>query len=649
MNLKKITLVLVGACMLLAGQAQIIKRNCGTMEHLQMLKDQDPSVEQNMRDIEQYTAEFIAKGGNSGSRAVVTIPVVVHVLYNTSAQNISDALIQAQIAQLNLDFARLNADASSTPAAFASVAANTNVQFCLAQRDPNGNPTTGIVRKATTVTSFSSNNAVKYSSSGGDNAWAASSYLNLWVCNLGGGLLGYAQFPGGAAATDGVVVLYTSVGSRTVPGSASPYNYGRTATHEVGHWLNLYHIWGDDGTACTGSDNVSDTPNQADENYGCPTFPTISCSNGPNGDMFMNYMDYTNDACMNMFTIGQTARIQSLFGTGGSRVGLLTSLGCQAPSTSSCGTPSGLASSGITTTTATVSWAAVSGAVSYNLQYKTSAATTWTTVTSTTTSKALSGLTAGTAYNYQVQAVCSAASSNYSAASSFTTTSAGGATCSNNYESNNTRTSGTSIAVNTDIVSMLGTSGDNDYFKFTNTTAAKNIYVTLTNLPLDYDLKLYNSSGTTLATSQNGGTTAEGIKYNNAPVGTYYARVYGYNNAYTASACYTLRASTSSTTFRFGDEEQNDSNKPMSDMQYSLYPNPSSGMVNLDMYFDEAMEKVNVRVFDMMGREVRAYEFNEAVGNLKANIDMNDAANGIYHVVISSPAGKEMKKMIINR
>lgn len=634
---------------MLTGQAQITKRNCGTMEHLQMLKDLDPVLEQNMRDIEDYTTEYIANGGNSGSRAVVTIPVVVHVLYNTSAQNISDALIQAQISQLNLDFARLNADASSTPAAFASVAANTNVQFCLAQRDPNGNATTGIVRKTTTVTSFSTNDAVKKTSTGGDDAWASSSYLNLWVCNLGGGLLGYAQFPGGPAATDGVVVLYTSVGSRNVPGSAAPYNYGRTATHEVGHWLNLYHIWGDDGTACTGSDNVSDTPNQADENYGCPTFPTISCSNGPNGDMFMNYMDYTDDGCMNMFTIGQTARIQSLFGSGGSRVGLLTSLGCQTPSTSACGTPSGLASSAITTTAATVSWSAVSGAVSYNLQYKTSAATTWTTVANATTSRALTGLAAGTVYNYQVQAVCSAASSNYSAASSFTTTSAGGATCSNNYESNNTRTSGTSIAVNTDIVSMLGTSGDNDYFKFTNTTAAKNIYVTLTNLPLDYDLKLYNSSGTTLATSQNGGTTAEGIKYNNAAVGTYYARVYGYNNAYTASACYTLRASTSSTAFRFGDEEQNDSNKPMSDMQYSLYPNPSSGMVNLDMYFDEAMEKVNVRVFDMMGREVRAYEFNEAVGNVKANIDMNDAANGIYHVVISSPAGKEMKKMIINR
>ena len=363
----------------------------------------------------------------------------------------------------------------------------------------------------------------------------------------------------------------------------------------------------------------------------------------------MNYMDYTDDGCMNMFTAGQATRMQSLFATGGARVGLLTSLGCQAPSTSSCGTPSGLVSSSITQTSAIVSWTAVSGTVSYNLQYKTSTATTWTTSATSATSLALSGLAAGTVYNYQVQTVCSTTSSNYSTASSFTTTSAGGATCSNNYESNNSRTAATSIMVNTDIVSMLGSLGDNDYFKFTNTTAAKNIYVTLTNLPLDYDLKLYNSAGTTLATSQNGGSTAEGIKYNNAAVGTYYARVYGYNNAYSATACYTLRASISSTAFRFGDEEQNDSNKPLSDVQYNLYPNPSTGLVNLDMYFDETMDKVNVCVYDVMGREVHAFEFNEVTGNVKANIDMNDAANGIYHVVISSSAGKETKKMIINR
>ncbi len=128
----------------------------------------------------------------------------------------------------------------------------------------------------------------------------SSSYLNIWVGNLGGGLLGYAQFPGGAAATDGVVLLNGTVGGPGALGTAAPYNRGRTATHEIGHWLNLRHIWGDSNC---GNDFVADTPTQqAALNFGCPSFPQISCSNGPNGEMYMNYMDYTDDACMYMFS-----------------------------------------------------------------------------------------------------------------------------------------------------------------------------------------------------------------------------------------------------------------------------------------------------------------------------------------------------------
>lgn len=488
---------------------------------------------------------------------------------------------------------------------------------------------------------------MKKSSQGGDDAWPSSGYLNLWVCNLGSQLLGYAQFPGGSSSTDGVVVLYSSVGSLTTPGTASPYNYGRTATHEVGHWLNLYHIWGDDGTSCSGSDLVADTPNQADENYGCPTFPTVSCSNGPNGDMFMNYMDYTNDACMNMFTSGQTARAQALFATGGARYSLLSSQGCIAPVPVNCGTPSGLSATGITQTAAIISWGAVTNATSYNAQYKLSTSSTWTTVATSATSLALSGLTAGSTYNYQVQAICPAGSGNYSAASSFTTTSAAG-TCSNSYESNNSISAAKSITVNTDINSMIGTSGDNDYFKFSNTSSQKNIYVTLTGLQADYDLRLYKSNGSLLATSQNDGTAGEGIKYNNAPVGTYYARVYGYNGAYSASWCYTLRASISSTAFKFSEEGANTSYK-LSDVQYNLYPNPSTGLVTLDMNFEDDMSRVNVRVYDMLGQELRSFEYNDVSGNLKTSIDMNDAANGIYHVVITTPSGKEAKKIILHR
>jgi hypothetical protein len=278
----KLTLVLA-----LSATASYAQRNCGTMDHLHQQLTDDPTMQQRMDEIEAHTQNYILNESDRNT-ASVTIPVVFHVLYNTSAQNISDARILAQLDVLNKDFRKLNSDIVNVPAAFSSLAADASVAFCLATVDPNGNPTSGIIRKSTTVTSFSSNNAMKYSAQGGNDAWNSSKYLNIWICNLGSGLLGYAQFPGGAAATDGGVVLFGTVGSASVPGTSTPYHLGRTLTHEVGHWLNLRHIWGD---ANCGSDLVSDTPTQQTSNYGCPTFPKVTCSNGPNGDMFMNYMD----------------------------------------------------------------------------------------------------------------------------------------------------------------------------------------------------------------------------------------------------------------------------------------------------------------------------------------------------------------------
>jgi hypothetical protein len=309
---------------------QPLRRQCATMEVYDAQVAADPTLPKRMAAIEAQTRQFEANaaarrsGTSSAAATSVTIPVVVHVVYNTAAQNVSAAQIQAQIDVLNQDFSKTNADASLIPAAFAGLAANTNVQFVLAKRDPTGKATDGIERTQTKVTSWSSNDAVKNAKRGGANAWPASQYLNLWVCNLGQGLLGYAQFPGGQASTDGVVVLYSSLPG----GSAKPYDKGRTATHEVGHWLNLRHIWGD---ASCGNDLVADTPTQQTSNYGCPSFPHVTCSNGSNGDMFMNYMDYTDDACMYMFTQGQSSRINALFASGGARASLLTSTGGTSP------------------------------------------------------------------------------------------------------------------------------------------------------------------------------------------------------------------------------------------------------------------------------------------------------------------------------
>jgi len=246
---------------------------------------------------------------NTKNKTIIIIPVVVHVVWSTNTQNISDTQIQSQIDVLNNDFRRTNVDQIMTPNVWQNIAADCEIEFCLATTDPNGSPTTGVTRTQTSQSSFSiMNDNVKSNSGGGINPWPQDNYLNIWVCNLGGGLLGYATPPSSwSNPNDGVVIGYNHFG--TTGALSAPYNKGRTATHEIGHWLNLDHIWGDNNC---GNDQISDTPKQQEENYGVPAFPhnPNSCNtSNVNGDMFMNYMDYTNDAVMNLFTEGQKTRM----------------------------------------------------------------------------------------------------------------------------------------------------------------------------------------------------------------------------------------------------------------------------------------------------------------------------------------------------
>lgn len=274
---------------------------CYTMENLDRLKSMDPRLESQMDLNESRLQEIINSGlAKREAENVYVIPTVVHVVYRTSAQNISDNMVLSQIRVLNEDFRKM----VGTPGYNNDdVGSNTNIVFRLAQVDPDGNPTTGITRKQTTVTTFGLNDQVKFESSGGVNAWPRDKYFNIWVCNITGGILGYAQFPNsGSANTDGVVILYSAFGFNS---PAAPYNKGRTATHEVGHWLGLYHIWGDG--PCGVDDLVSDTPESDAANFNCPTGHT-SCGSV---DMIENYMDYTNDLCMNIFTDGQTQRMSA--------------------------------------------------------------------------------------------------------------------------------------------------------------------------------------------------------------------------------------------------------------------------------------------------------------------------------------------------
>lgn len=806
-------------------------RNCATMENLDRLKKEDPALESRMQQIEQQSAAYVQARKNAGQNAtdmVITIPVVFHIVYSSATYNISDAQCLAQLDQLNKDYARLNTDAGNTPSVWQGISANTNIQFCLASRTPAGAATTGIERRQTTVSSFSTNDNVKRYANGGLDAWASSSYLNIWVCNLSGGVLGYAQFPGGPTTTDGVVLTYYSVGSMLSPTSSAPYNLGRTATHEVGHWLNLNHIWGDDGTSCSGTDNVSDTPNQAGENYGAPAFPhTDGCSTTSPGVMFMNYMDYTDDNAMNMFTNGQSARMAALFATGGARNAMLTSTGCQAgsttcnvptgmsttgitsttatlnwtavsgansyniqyrivgaaswtsttsttasksltglvassnyewqvatvcasgtsaftasttfstPAVATCGVATGMSTTGIGSTTATLNWTAVSGATSYNVQYRIVGAASWTPTTSTTNSKALTGLVASSNYEWQVQTVCSGGSSAFTSSTNFSTTAAAacgiatgmatsaitssgatlswtavsGATsynvqyrivgagswtsttsatnskaiaglvaasnyewqvqtvcasgnsaftastnfttsaasaCSDVYESNNTSGTAKTIATNTDITAMIGTTTDADWFKFVTTSPNTYIKVNLTNLPFDYDIRLYNSSVSQLGISQASGTTSEQIIRNTTTASTYYIKVYGYNSAYSTTVCYKLRVSVGSTAFRTVEDIVSEPVAEPAINDFNLFPNPAKEEVNV-AFSASQNESIQVRVFDMVGKTILNQNFNVESGYNKFSLDLTLMNKGIYFVELTNSSERIVKKLILEK
>jgi hypothetical protein len=443
--------------------AKVLGHRCLADENLQQLLETYPEMKMERSRIEDFTSKFVANYDKTAtSRSVITIPVVFHVVYNTTAQNISDAQIMSQLKVLNDDFRKLNADVNKTPTPFKPLATDVEVNFVLAKQDPSGIATTGIVRKQTTKTSFGNSDAIMFSAQGGSDIWDSKNYLNIYCCNYTKGL-GYAYYPGTPANIDGAVINFKAFG--TIGTAQAPYHLGRTVTHEVGHWLNLEHVFGADpknGDVCSGTDDVADTPNQGVANYGVPTFPKISCGNTPHGDMFMNYMDYSDDISLYMFTKGQKARMQALFALGGKRVGLLTSKGLEAPGTS--------------------------------------------------------------------------------------------VSCTDNYESNNTSSTAKPILTNINISANIGTATDVDWFSFSNTTTQKNIKVTLSNLPDDYDIYIYRN-GILIDFSENEDNLAEEIILNNAATGTYRIKIVGFDGAYNAANCYTLNAQIGSTSYKLEHPE----------------------------------------------------------------------------------------------
>lgn len=274
---------------------------CATMDVLDHNIQNNPSIVAQMDAIEAHTQNYLSNKDNYQNRLVngkIEIPVVFHVIYRSASENLSLSVLQGQIDALNEDFNLQNPGRGTIPAEFAAVEANVDITFVIQD----------VIRvQNSKKRSWRPNDDMKFTSKGGSDVVNPQEYLNFWIVNSmpyrGGQILGYAQFPGGSWSTDGVVLAANFVGPTD-----------RTATHEVGHWLNLRHIWGDGG--CGVDDFVADTPLSDAYNRGCPTYPDVSCGSA---DMTMNFMDYTNDECLNMFTVGQKARMDAVFASGGFR------------------------------------------------------------------------------------------------------------------------------------------------------------------------------------------------------------------------------------------------------------------------------------------------------------------------------------------
>ena len=751
--------------------SQALIRTCATDDILMGQMRSDPSLIKKMDEIEKHTIDFVRKNPKgAGLRTFITIPVVVHIIYDQSfpVQNISDEQIQSQIDILNQDFSATNSEITGANlnsinyplGVFSGMVANAEVQFCLARRDPSGFPTSGITRKASTRANWETDISLKKSSLGGVDPWDRSKYLNIWITKISisstNVTLGYAQLPGGDPTTDGVVIDYRFFGNTGT--AIYPFNKGRTATHEIGHWLNLKHIWGD---ASCGDDGVSDTPKHNAANTGCQTSPHLSSCTGTPTEMTMNYLDYSDDRCMYMFSTGQKARMQAVLSSGAARGTLSTSPGCLPPDPNICYVPTGLNIGNIGLASATASWGATANSLSYSFEYKLNTATTWNVFNATETSVIMSGLIASSTYNTRVKSTCASGATGYSPTINFVTlapptcnvpsslttanitatsaksnwgvvanvidytyeyktkaatvwtvappvtintyqltgllpattynvrikTNCNGmasaysstvsfvtlAACAGDSESNNTATTArTTLRSGTAINGKLGTITDIDWFKFVNTSSAKNIKITLSGLTADYNVELYYGTSTLVSSSQNSGLITEEIKYNNGLVGTYYIKVYGVNSVFDNINCYKLLAQAGSTVYRLGFTGVDDINLPLdgeslafsnplndegykgvkdvgvsADIGLLIFPNPSNSEVSIVLPLGKNHEGT-LLVYGITGKVLFSEKIKGDTSLKTFNMDISQFKSGIYMINFTSEQDSYTQKMVVS-
>jgi len=407
-------------------------------------------------------------------------------------------------------------------------------------------------------------------------------------------------------------------------------------THEMGHNLGSRHTqW------CGWSSGALDNCYTTDG--GCAPGPAPT-----NGGTIMSYCHLTSYGIN--FNNGFGTQPGNVIR---SEVSSTSCLSATCSSGSSCGTVTGLSATAITTTSATVNWSGVSGATSYTLQWKLASSSSWTTISNLTgTSRNLTGLSAGTSYNYQVRASCGSTLGAYSATATFTTTAAG---CPDAYEPNNTRSTAKTIPVNSNITARIASSSDNDWYRFSNTSTTRNIKVDLTTLPANFDVKLYLSSSL-LATSANTGTANEQIIYNTNTVSTgYYAHVYGVGGAFSATQCYTLRVSLSSTAWLQGMPDDRDGENSFEipvifeDAGFGMYPNPADASIVLEIPVLEENTPVSVSISDISGRLIWQQQPRLSMDENRLNVRLDEMASGVYFVQVRNGDQQHTRKLVVQR
>ena len=585
-------------------------------------------VEANERAIAAYANRTQLRGGKQ-----IIIPVVVHLM----SPNVTDAQVFSQIDVLNRDYNKTNTDAANIPAEFTSLVADCGIKFQLAARTPQNDPTNGIMRYASSRSEWGGQDDVKKPSKGGVAPWNASKYLNIYVCPIGNGVLGYASFPGAPDEVDGVVIDLTAFGTSGT--ARRPFNLGRTCTHEVGHWLNLYHIWGD---ATCGDDHCSDTPTQKEAHYGDVTKAYYStCSGTQTRDMSMNFMDYVNDGSMLMFSNGQKTRMQATLE--GTRSSILTSDGCVPPGQTGC-TVKNIVISELKTTAATFTWNAISGIKTYTIDIKKASTANWLSTTATNSTHTFSNLAANEFYAVRIKSDC--ATAEFSEVNFSTRLAVKG---DDDYENNNVKAQAREIVANTTIAALIGNEKDVDWFTVKTTTDKPNLNISLTNLAADYDVRVYNATGNQLKYSTNKGIDNESVSLNSVAAATYFIQIYGYNNAFDASANYTLTTTTSGQKFQI-DELYQYFNQPSVSVEedaFQIYPNPV--VVDAMFYFDAKNDgKMTLQIADMRGIVYSKTVHSIGKNTPSVSVDLSALPSGIY-IATAEQGGQIASKKLIKQ